>query len=63
MGWATSTPGPSASTWPLDVAYTHIFLRDARISQDLGSANTYGSIQGTYRSSIDILSAQLVDRS
>jgi long-chain fatty acid transport protein len=43
----------------LDAGYAHLFLSDAKIHQDNGSASAYGLLDGVQRTSIDILGVQL----
>jgi long-chain fatty acid transport protein len=45
-----------------DFGYAHIFVEDAPLDQDAGSAAAYGFVNGTQKSSTDIVGAQLVYR-
>jgi long-chain fatty acid transport protein len=43
----------------LDAGYTYIFIKDPDINQNAGSTATSGLINGTYKSNVNILAAQL----
>ena len=43
----------------VDFGYTHIFVKDAPLSQNAGNASAYGYIVGEQNSQIDIVSAQV----
>jgi long-chain fatty acid transport protein len=43
----------------LDAGYTYIFIKDPGINQNAGSTPTSGLINGTYKSNVNILAAQL----
>lgn len=43
----------------VDVGYTHLFVKDADINQNGGSTPSFGLINGSYDSKIDIFSLQL----
>jgi len=43
----------------LDAGYTYIFVKDPDINQNAGSTATSGLINGTYKSNVNILAAQL----
>jgi long-chain fatty acid transport protein len=43
----------------LDAGYTYIFIKDANINQNAGSTPTSGLINGTYKSNVNIVAAQL----
>lgn len=43
----------------LDAGYTHLFLSDARVHQDNGSAAAYGLLDGSQKTEIDIVGVQV----
>jgi long-chain fatty acid transport protein len=47
-----------ADNWQLDFGYAHLFVGDAAINQDNGSAAAYGLINGSQSSHIDIVALQ-----
>ncbi|MFI4914444.1 MAG: OmpP1/FadL family transporter [Steroidobacterales bacterium] len=49
------SPSPSSK---LDLGYAHLFLSDASLNQDAGSAAAYGLLNGSQRSHIDIVGLQ-----
>jgi len=46
----------------LDFGYAHLFIKNASINQNAGSAAANGQLVGTYKGSIDILGAQFAYR-
>ncbi len=46
----------------LDFGYAHLFVKDASINQNAGSAAANGQLVGTYKGSIDILGVQFAYR-
>jgi long-chain fatty acid transport protein len=46
----------------VDVGYAHLMVKDASINQNAGNTTANGLILGSYKSSIDILGAQLAHR-
>ncbi|HVO89970.1 MAG TPA: outer membrane protein transport protein [Casimicrobiaceae bacterium] len=45
--------------WSVDVAYAHIFMRDASINQNAGSTAANGLILGSYDNMVNIVGAQV----
>ncbi|MFO1401525.1 MAG: outer membrane protein transport protein [Steroidobacteraceae bacterium] len=43
----------------VDVGYAHLFVKDAPLNQNAGSAPSYGTLVGAQKTKIDILAAQL----
>jgi long-chain fatty acid transport protein len=46
----------------LDFGYAHLFIKDAPINQNAGSAAAFGQLVGTYKGSVDIFGAQFAYR-
>jgi len=46
----------------LDFGYAHLFIKDASINQNGGNATLNAQLTGTYKSSVDILAAQIAYR-
>lgn len=46
----------------VDVGYAHMFVKNFKINNDNGNANTYGSIKGSYKGKGDIFGLQLSHR-
>ncbi|HEB82725.1 MAG TPA: hypothetical protein ENJ11_07675 [Gammaproteobacteria bacterium] len=52
LGW---TP---ASSWSIDVAYTHLFIADTDINNSPGATASGATLSGEYQSKVDIFSVQ-----
>ncbi|TMH57926.1 MAG: transporter [Betaproteobacteria bacterium] len=46
----------------LDFGYAHLFIKDASINQNAGSAAANGQLVGTYKGTVDVLGAQFAYR-
>ena len=43
----------------IDLGYAHIFIKDPNINQNAGSTASFGLINGSYSSDVNIVGAQL----
>jgi long-chain fatty acid transport protein len=58
--WASIGAGYAfSSEWTADVGYSHLFLSDADINNNSGASSSNSTLIGTYKSSVDIFSAQV----